>query len=556
MKQRHAYGRGKFTGYLGRRELLGNSGILHSTCDSVLQWGQARLKYQETLNAIYARLDRLGDLPVFSATVNRIRQVSSSRQSDAMALAMAVMKDANLSAKLLKIANTHTYNRGNDKISAVSRAVVLLGFERIHNLCMTLKLIESFRDQQPDSGIEQLLIRAFLNASIAREMASAAGTVDMEETYICGLLYGLGEIIVAFTLPDTYREMLRLRALGREGWPRIQLQSLGGHFSDIGQDLAQSWGFPKTVVQAMDPLTADQLQGKDKLNHRLAVGCHDLLELIYRHDMSNDLSYTELMLDLASLTRQPVDSLDQHVNEAFRQVCDLAQEYGLRHSIISPRIEESDDTNLDETTRKLAYYVHSREAKQGTPDAGPAVIEPSRSDEKAHWMEQQLVYLQRLNELISDQAGATRLLEVAVEAIVKSCALERATFCMLGGQGKELRAKLISGLDGRPLRQFFQLRRDEEWAVLFFRLMDKRMTLLVPDTDEPGWRDRLPVEFMNRVDPRGFIMAPLVVNDRAIGLMYADKISPGSIVEDQEFRVFNQFLVQARLGLEVLHHRR
>jgi hypothetical protein len=127
---------------------------------------------------------------------------------------------------------------------------------------------------------------------------------------------------------------------------------------------------------------------------------------------------------------------------------------------------------------------------------------------------------------------------------------------MLGSEGKELRAKLVSGLDGRPLRHFFQLRRDDEWATLFFRLMDKRMTLLVPDTDEPGWRDRLPAEFMQQVDPRGFIMAPLVVNDRVIGLIYADKITPGSIVEDQEFRVFNQFLVQARLGLEVLRHRR
>ena len=101
-------------------------------------------------------------------------------------------------------------------------------------------------------------------------------------------------------------------------------------------------------------------------------------------------------------------------------------------------------------------------------------------------MEQQLIYLQRLNELISEQAGATSLLEVAVDAIVKSCALERSAFCMLGSEGKELRAKLVSGLDGRPLRHFFQLRRDDEWATLFFRLMDKRMTLLVPDTDEPG----------------------------------------------------------------------
>ncbi|NCC77522.1 MAG: HDOD domain-containing protein, partial [Clostridia bacterium] len=272
-----------------------------------------KLKYQDTLNAIYAQLDRLGDLPVFSATVNRIRQVSSSRQSDAMALAMAVMKDANLSTKLLKIANTPSYNRSGGQISAVSRAVVLIGFERIHNLCVTLKLIESFRDEQPDTGVEQLLISAFLNASLARELAAAAGALDIEEAYICGLLYGLGEIIVAFTLPDTYNEMLRLRERGRERWPRIQLQQLGGHFSDIGQDLAQSWGFPKSVVQAMDPMTADQLRGGGRLNHRLAAGCHDLLELLYGRDTSGELEYATLMNDLADVIGQQPGALDRQI---------------------------------------------------------------------------------------------------------------------------------------------------------------------------------------------------------------------------------------------------
>ena len=85
------------------------------------------MKYQQTLNAVYAQLGKLGDLPIFSATVNRIRQISSSREADAMALAMAVMKDANLSAKLLKIANTPHYNRGHGNISVVSRAVVSKG---------------------------------------------------------------------------------------------------------------------------------------------------------------------------------------------------------------------------------------------------------------------------------------------------------------------------------------------------------------------------------------------------------------------------------------------
>jgi HD-like signal output (HDOD) protein len=511
-----------------------------------------KLKYQDTLNAIYAQLDRLGDLPVFSATVNRIRQVSSSRQSDAMALAMAVMKDANLSTKLLKIANTPSYNRSGGQISAVSRAVVLIGFERIHNLCVTLKLIESFRDEQPDTGVEQLLISAFLNASLARELAAAAGALDIEEAYICGLLYGLGEIIVAFTLPDTYNEMLRLRERGRERWPRIQLQQLGGHFSDIGQDLAQSWGFPKSVVQAMDPMTADQLRGGGRLNHRLAAGCHDLLELLYGRDTSGELEYATLMNDLADVTGQQPGALDRQISDSFRQVCDLADEYGLQHRLVSPRLSLSDDPELDEMTRKLAYYVRSREAR--TPVSQPQEpVEDKPSPTQTVMLERQLHHLQQMNELIAAPTSATSIIEAAVKAIAEASALERVAFCQLSANGQELKARITAGDGQETLKAFFQLHRQMPGALLFFRILEKRMTLLVPDSEEPGWQERLPEHFLQGVEPKGFIAAPLVVKDRVLGLMYADK---DELVEDQEFKVFNQFLMQARLALEMLQNRR
>ncbi|NVK44141.1 MAG: HDOD domain-containing protein [Oceanospirillaceae bacterium] len=61
-----------------------------------------------------------------------------------MALAMAVMKDPGLSAKRLRVAKSPGYNRGQGRIEVVSRAVILLGFERIKSLSMTLKPIESF----------------------------------------------------------------------------------------------------------------------------------------------------------------------------------------------------------------------------------------------------------------------------------------------------------------------------------------------------------------------------------------------------------------------------
>jgi HD-like signal output (HDOD) protein len=508
------------------------------------------VKYQQTLNAVYAQLGKLGDLPIFSATVNRIRQISSSREADAMALAMAVMKDANLSAKLLKIANTPHYNRGHGNISVVSRAVVLIGFERIQNLSMTLKLIETFSADEPGTGIDNLLVSAFLNAAMAREIAIRSGAMDIEESYICGLLYRLGEIVIAYTLPERYRKMLALRARGKERWESIQLQELGGHFSDIGQDLTQSWGFPKNVVQAMDAMSAEQLKPSHRLNHMLAAGSHDLLELIYYRDTGRELDYSKRMRQLCECTGLSQEDVESAISDSFRQVCDLSIEYGLPAKGLKPPFEGSGDDDLDELSRKLAFYISSRSEQfsreaPATAESAPAVTGLGQL---------QLDYLSRMNEMLGAGASASAIIETAVEAIEQCSALERVSFCLLSGDRRRLSARVTRGVDADTLSDTLQLNASEPRGQLFVRLVERGNTLFVPDCTEQGWAERLPRDLLTTIRPAGFIAAPIRVGERPIGLFYADNCTPKRVIDEMAFRVFNQFLVQARLALEVQRH--
>ncbi|WP_432697975.1 HDOD domain-containing protein [Marinobacterium sp. YM272] len=504
------------------------------------------MKYQETLNAVYAQLDSLGDLPIFSATVNRIQQISSSRESDAMVLAMAVMKDANLSAKLLKIANTPHYNRGHGNISVVSRAVVLIGFERIQNLSMTLKLIETFSEDQPETGIDKLLISAFLNAAIAREVAIRCGAMDAEQSYICGLLYRLGEIIVAYTLPERYRQMQAERALGNHSWSRIQLQELGGHFSDIGQDLTQGWGFPKTVVEAMDPMTAEHLRPSHKLNHLLAAGSHDLLEMIYYRDTGRELDYTQRIKQIAGNTGLTQDELEAAISDAFRQVCDLSVDYGLNPGALKPPFKGSGNSDLDELSRKLAFYISSRVESAGVSEN----VEKNEST-RVNQSQLQLDYLAKMNHLLSTGASTTAVIEAAVEAIARCAGLQRVAFCLLSKDRRRLSARVVRGKDDDKLMDQLQLDLSKPVGQLFIRLTERGSTLLVEDCAEKGWAERLPAELARTLAPKGFIAGPLRIDDRPVGLFYADNTAAGAPLDEEAFRVFNQFLMQARLALEL-----
>ncbi|MFC1749143.1 HDOD domain-containing protein [Pseudomonadota bacterium] len=116
----------------------------------------------ETLELIKQKIEKLGDLPVFTASVNQICKMSADPDADAMSLSQAVLKDANLSVKLLRLANSPYYNRGLGKISVVSRAVIMLGFETVKNLSLTMKFIEGFQSEHPLIDMDKLLVRAYV----------------------------------------------------------------------------------------------------------------------------------------------------------------------------------------------------------------------------------------------------------------------------------------------------------------------------------------------------------------------------------------------------------
>ena len=93
----------------------------------------------QTLEKIRSRMKMLGDLPIFSASINRVRRISADPDSDAMQLAREIMKDANLSTKVLRLANSPYYNHSRTRIGVISRAVVVLGFHTLKNISLIRK---------------------------------------------------------------------------------------------------------------------------------------------------------------------------------------------------------------------------------------------------------------------------------------------------------------------------------------------------------------------------------------------------------------------------------
>ncbi len=530
--------------------------------------------FGDTLALINQRMEKLGDLPIFSSTVNRVQVVSSADDSDAMELAVEVMKDANLTAKLLRLANSPFYNRGMGKITSVSRAVIMLGFETLKNMCITLKLIESFQHEHPGVDLDRVLVNAYLSAGFVREMAARGGVADLEESYICGLMYGLGEIIVAYTLSERYEMMIRMRDRGDRKWSEIQRSMLGGSFAEIGQRLSRSWDFPNSVVETMKPYVhkGGAVRNKKDLNHALAALSHDTLQKIYIEKDLEGMDFSHLISSLKEVANIKQKNVEKSLMTSFRQSCELAEDFGLDRKLLTPLVSETEDGLLNRTLRQCSYYATTRGELNDVPDLATgkeAVPDNNDINHEQHQSKtgettlarevsayqgnidpiKQLQALQEITALITENAGVHRVFSKVAEGIHEGAGLERVALCLLSADQSQLIARLVLGSSTEVLKEYFVLPvRDRK--NLFIQLLLEGDELLINDIDGENWGSSIPRDYYDAVSSNGFVCAALRAGTRPVGLFYADNGVSGARISSEAHRAFSQFVSQARLALQ------
>lgn len=523
---------------------------------------------QETLKLISAKIERLGDLPVFSASVNHIHRISSDPDSDAMHLANEVLKDANLSTKLLRLSNSPYYNRSGGKINVISRAIILLGFDTVKNLTLTLKLIENFQHENPGIDMSQLLVRAYITAGFVRDVAMRCGIADAEETYTCALLHNLGEILTAYFLSDRYLEIQRLVREGKLEATEAEKAVLGMTVADVGKEIAASWEFAPRIVSTMEselPKIVGQITKPLELNQALAAIASKVVAGLYSDYSGKGMSQQELMLDLAKAAGLSVKQIESSLTNSFKMSCELAQEYGLDKRKMMPVVVETGDAARDKTARQFAFFASATreqvamnpngEAPPTDPAASTAAnvankpgaaLGASPSNVNAQL---QLEYIQEITSLITGAAKLNTVLFKVLEGIHEAIGLNRVLLCLLSLDRSHYVGRIAVGHDGDVLKDFFNLPLNSKTDI-FARIVTEGSEITVQDSNDAQWKDVLPPKFDTTIGAKSFVVSSLRSGSKPIGFIYADRGKGGKGISPEQQRGFIQFVAQARLALQ------
>ncbi|MBK4739119.1 HDOD domain-containing protein [Noviherbaspirillum pedocola] len=209
---------------------------------------------------LIVKLTAFDRLPAMAGTVTRIVRISADAQDAVPALSALLLKDAALSQRLLRLANSSVYRRPNaEPVTTLSRAIMVLGFHVIKTNALAMLLADGMRGRKGQHVRTELGLA--LAASVAaRELTRHAPFEDIEEAIVAALFRNIGRLLVAAWDDALYEEIARLAATDGLTPRQASTQVLGCSYETLAEGVLRAWSIPETIIYALAPIHARVLK--------------------------------------------------------------------------------------------------------------------------------------------------------------------------------------------------------------------------------------------------------------------------------------------------------
>lgn len=200
----------------------------------------------------FAILDQVKELPSLPQVLVGISRVAGDEKSRADDLAAVILHDQSLTMRLLRIANSAQYAVYAQRVTTVSTAVMLLGFQSVRALAMGAEMYRLLSNLSKAGEILEHFWKDAISVAVtAQELAELTDMDTPEEAFVAGLLHDVGKLIFAQCDPEKAK---RVYSLGLKGQSLLEeeMRVFGVNHAEIGAELARRWGLPNEIRVAME----------------------------------------------------------------------------------------------------------------------------------------------------------------------------------------------------------------------------------------------------------------------------------------------------------------
>jgi eukaryotic-like serine/threonine-protein kinase len=505
-----------------------------------------------TLDFLLRRMRHTADFPALSQAVTAINKINEGDAERLQVLSEVILQDFSLTNKLLRIVNSASYGHFGGTISTISRAIVILGFDAIRNLAITLLLFEHMHNKAQAVTLRDAVLSAFFGGILSRELGKKSGARDVEEGLICGMFTALGKLLTVYYFHEENIEINK-RVQAGSGEETASVQVLGLSFRELGIGVAQSWNFPERMLASMRNLPEGPVKPAQNQTERLRLFANIGAALVPLVQLPN-----------AAAERALYD-IEKRIKPAYgwsaRELGDLLKDSASAYlgylGILGVDTRQSDFANqLRVLTGVLTDKGNAPHVADTIDRASMHTGQFDLDSETVPEEEQVVAAVESLSAGVQDITNTlvtsfklNDLLRMILETMYRSMGFEHVLIATRDPKKNQIVGRFGFGPDIGEIIPRFQIGLDK--AVDVFQVaMERNADIFIEDINVESIKSRIPTWYRSALTSQTFIIFPLVLEKRTIGLLYADKGKAGELkIAGKELNLLKTLRNQALLAI-------
>lgn len=512
---------------------------------------QAAGDSHSTLEFLLRRMRSKSDFPALSGIISEINKIVSSDSESPGRLAKAILQDFALTNKLLKLVNTASFGQFGGNINTISKAVVILGFDTVRNVAMTLILLEFLQNKAQAVELKDEVIASFFAGILAAELAGGSRPGDAEEAMICAMFHNLGRLLAIFYFFEESQQVSRLMEDQEISEDQAAFKVLGISYSQLGAGVAESWNFPSRLVAGMKKLSSG----------RVKPPRGELEQLSVTVNMANELCRASAITD---------------VKEKSAELRKLCARYSSAMPMTEKRLAGALEKSLNDLSQRAAFLgivpgksPLLKKIRNWSGQAEPASIVANSMDgvtlldtltltrdetEHAavpHDPEAILgAGIQDVTNTLVEDFKLNDVLQMVLETIYRSLGFKHTLIFIRDNKQNVMSARFGFGehVDSILPNLKFSL---TFLPDVFHLAIDKGVDIVIEDVDAGTISDKIPKWYRDAIDAQCFLLLPVMVNKKAIGMIYADMQDANSLkVSERQLSLLRTLRNQAVLAIK------
>lgn len=506
-----------------------------------------------TLEFLLRRMRSKSDFPILSSTLSEINRVVDDESASTNILTKTILQDFALTNKLLRLVNTVTYGQFGGKINTISKAVVILGFETVRNVAMTLILFEFLQNKAQAAQLKDDVLSSYFAGILAAQFSSGRNIRDAEEAMICSMFRNLGKLLATFYFFEESQEVARLVEQG-DSEDKAAVKVLGMGYSELGVGVAKSWNFPPRLLAGMQRLVGEVIKPYGELetltvtvnlaNELCAVIAHGNAEqqtqgirkIMKRYKEAVAMTESQLRAAIeASLAEMSARAGIVSVNLAQSALMKKMRQWAGEEEPVAQDKEQSPQVDsMAGITRLDMGHVADAEGDDGERHDADAILSAGIQD-----VTNTLVEDHQLNDIM----------QMVLETMHRGMEFQRTIICVRDAKHNVMAARFGFGKDAEAMLPKFRFPLNSTPDV-FQIALSKAADLSIADINAPNIADKIPAWYRALVSAGSLLLLPIVIKDKPIALFYADMPAANSMqISQRQLSLLRTLRNQAVLAI-------